>query len=130
MSENADEALLPSPRLTSCCSALFPRDHIQLPSYRSVAWSLGVWVLGRFSCVQLFATPWTVAHQASSVHGILQARTQGRVAMFSSRGSSQPRDQEPEVSFITGRFFTTESLGKPQTGGWGPLVWRVLMKNK
>ena len=25
-------------------------------------------------CVQLFATPWTVAHQASLVCGILQAR--------------------------------------------------------
>ena len=25
---------------------------------------MGAWVLSRFSCVQLFTTPWTVAHQA------------------------------------------------------------------
>ena len=45
------------------------------------------------SHVQLFATPWTVAHQAPSVHGILQARVLEWVAMPSSRESSQPRDQ-------------------------------------
>ena len=43
-------------------------------------------------CVLLFVTPWTVA-PGSSVHGILQARTLQWVAMPSSRGSSQPRDQ-------------------------------------
>ena len=41
----------------------------------------------------------------SSVHGILQARTLEWVAMPSSRGSSQPRNQT-EVSRIAGRFFT------------------------
>ena len=41
----------------------------------------------------------------SSVHGILQARILERVAMPSSRGSSQPRDQAP-VSRIAGGFFT------------------------
>ena len=46
------------------------------------------------SCVQLCATPWTVAHQAPlSVHGILQARILEWVAMPSSRGPSRPRDQ-------------------------------------
>ena len=41
----------------------------------------------------------------SSVHGILQARILEWVAMISSRGSSQPRDQT-KVSHIAGRFFT------------------------
>ena len=41
----------------------------------------------------------------SSVHGILQARLLEWVAIPSSRGSSQPRDQT-WVSCITGRFFT------------------------
>ena len=41
----------------------------------------------------------------SSVHGILQARILERVAMPSSRGSSQPRDQT-HVSCIAGGFFT------------------------
>ena len=51
------------------------------------------------------ATPWTVACQASVSMGMLQARTQEWVAMPSSRGSSQPRDQT-QVSRIAGRFFT------------------------
>ena len=42
------------------------------------------------SC-RLFATPWTVAHQAPLSMGILQARILEWVAMPSSRGSSQPR---------------------------------------
>ena len=61
-------------------------------------------LLSHFSCVQLCVTLWTVARQDSSVHGILQARIVEGVAMLSSRGSSQPRDQTL-VSCITGRFF-------------------------
>ena len=49
-------------------------------------------VLRRFSRVRLFATPWTVAHQASLSMGVLQARILEWVAMPSSRESSQPRD--------------------------------------
>ena len=41
----------------------------------------------------------------SSIHGILQARTLEWVAVPSSRGSSQPRDQT-QASHIAGRFFT------------------------
>ena len=37
-------------------------------------------------------TPWTVAHQAPLLMGILQARILQWVAMPSSRGSSQPKD--------------------------------------
>jgi len=51
------------------------------------------------------ATSWTVACQAPLSMGILQARILEWVAMSSSRGSSQPRDQT-QVSHITGRFFT------------------------
>ena len=62
------------------------------------------------SHVQLFATPWTVAHQ-SSVHGILSARILERVAISSSRGSSRPRHQIKTLSSptLTGRFFTTSN---------------------
>ena len=38
------------------------------------------------------ATPWTAAHQAPLVHGILQARILEWVAISTSRGSSPPRD--------------------------------------
>ena len=41
----------------------------------------------------------------SSVHGILQARILGWVAIFFSRGSSQPQDRT-QVSCISGRHFT------------------------
>ena len=41
----------------------------------------------------------------SSVHGVLQARVLERVAMPSSRGSSQPRDRT-QFSRIAGGFFT------------------------
>ena len=40
------------------------------------------------------------------VHGILQARILEWVAISSSRGSSQPRDQT-QVSCIAGGFFTS-----------------------
>ena len=39
------------------------------------------------------ATPWTVAHQAPSNHGISQARLPEWVAIYYSRGSSLTRDQ-------------------------------------
>ena len=49
--------------------------------------------------------PMDYTHQASLSMGILQARILEGVAMPSSRGSSQPRDQT-QVSQIAGRFFT------------------------
>ena len=53
----------------------------------------------------------------SSVCGILQARILEWVVMLSSRGSSWPRDRTcvSYVSWIAGRFFTAEPLGKPNT---------------
>ena len=56
-------------------------------------------------CVWLFATPWTVAHQAPLSLGVLQARTLELVTMPFSRGSSQPR-VVTQASHIAGEFFT------------------------
>ena len=53
-------------------------------------WSLSVYMLSR---VQLFVTPWTVAHQAPLSMGSPQARILDWIAISFSRGSSQPRDQ-------------------------------------
>ena len=67
------------------------------------------------SGVWLFAIPQAVCSPpGSSVHGILQARILEWVAISSSRGSSQHRDQTCvyHVSCIAGRFFTAEPLGK------------------
>ena len=57
------------------------------------------------SLVQLFATSWTVAHQALLPMGILQVRLLEGVDMLCSRASFKPRDQT-QVSCIAGRFFT------------------------
>ena len=47
------------------------------------------------SCVQLFVTPWTVAHQAPLSMGILQASILEWVAISFPRGSFWPRDGTP-----------------------------------
>ena len=67
------------------------------------------------SCVQLFATPWTVAPPGYSVHGVFQARILEWVAVSSSRESSQPRDQTciSYISALAGGFFTTVPPTKP-----------------
>ena len=57
-----------------------------------------------------------VCHEIPLSMGILQARTLKWIALPSSRGSSQPRDQT-QVSHIAGRLFTIwatwEGLGAP-----------------
>ena len=67
------------------------------------------------SCVRLFVSPRTVAHQAPLSMGILQARLPEWVAISSSRGPSQPRDRTRiciSCVFCIGGFFTTEPRGK------------------
>ena len=57
------------------------------------------------------ATPQT-GPPASSVHGILQARTLELVAISLSGGSAQPGDRTLGSS-VAGRFFMAEPPGKP-----------------
>ena len=84
------------PYLIKCASLL---------SYRSRTKLLyNVGGLDTKSCPTL-ETPWTAACQASSGHGILQARILEWVAISFSRESYQPRDWT-WVSFIAVRFFT------------------------
>ena len=56
------------------------------------------------SCPTPLCDPMDYSPPGPSVHGILQTRILEWVAMASSRGSSQHRDQT-QVSCITGRFF-------------------------
>ena len=72
--------------------------------------------LKSLSRVQLFVTPMDYSPPGSSVSGILQARILEWVAIFFSRGSSRPRDWT-HVSYIAGRFFTTEMPGEPIFSG-------------
>ena len=67
------------------------------------------------SCLVL-CSPMDCSPPGSSVHGIFPARILQWGAISSSKGTSQPRDQTCVtcVSYIAGRFFNTEPLGKPQ----------------
>ena len=66
------------------------------------------------SCVRL-CDPKDCSLLGSSVHGIFQARIRAWVAIFSSGGSSRPRDQICVSCLLypasAGRFFTTEPSG-------------------
>ena len=64
------------------------------------------------SCVWLFATLCTIAHQAPLSLGFSRWEYWSGVVMSSSRGSSWPRDYT-RVSCIAGGFFTTEPPRKP-----------------
>ena len=59
--------------------------------------------------------PMDVSPPGSSVHGIFQSRILEWVAISSSRGSSQPRDQTLVSCLFctTGGFFTAKTLVKP-----------------
>ena len=60
--------------------------------------------------IQLCLTFWTpCSFLGSSVHGIFQARILEWVAIHISKGSFQLRDQT-QVSYIAGKFFTSEPL--------------------
>ena len=78
-------------------------------------WSLFYLCLVAQSC-QRFVTPWTISPQAPLSMGILQARILEWVAMPSSRGSSQPRNQT-QVSCIASGFFTIGATREAQ-GYW------------
>ena len=79
-------------------------------------------------CVQLFCDPVDCSLPGFSVHGILQARILEWVAIPSSKGSSQPRDQ-PVSPALQVYSSPLSHLGSPVTfvsfckklasGGWG-----------
>ena len=70
--------------------------------FNVICWSL--------NHVQLFAIPWTIAHQDSLSIGILQATILERVVIPFSGRSSWPRDRT-WVSCTSGRFFTIWATG-------------------
>ena len=63
------------------------------------------------SCVQLYATPQIITHQAP-IHGISQTRLLEWVAISFYRGSCQPSDQTC-ISCLASEFFIIEQPGKP-----------------
>ena len=79
------------------------------------------------SCSTL-CKPMDCSLPGSSVHGILQAQILEWVAMPSSRGSSQPRDQT-QVSHISGRFFTVWAPRESHEyqSGTLSLLWKIFL---
>ena len=101
------------PKLTMClcvCVCAFPKS---VPLF--YIWGKKTWTWKSLSCVQLFATPWTI-------RGILQARIVEWVAFSFSRRSSQPRDRT-QVSHIAGRFFTSWATREVEADNLSFSLW-------
>ena len=68
------------------------------------------------SLVWLFVTPWTIACQGSSVHGIFQLKILGQVAIPFSRGSSDP-GMEPRSPELQVDCYCLNQQGSPCNKG-------------
>ena len=83
------------------------------------SWHKITWVLSSFSHVQLFAPPWTIAHQAPLPKGFSRQEYWSELPCLPPRDLSNP-GMEPLSSALAGGFFTAEPPGKPirsQRGG-------------
>ena len=85
------------------------------------------WLIVAHSC-PILCYPMDCSLPGFSVHGILQARILGWVAIPFFRGSSWPRNQT-QVSCTVGRFFTIwairEALNEYYLTHSGILAWRI-----
>ena len=84
-------------------------------------------------CLRLWE-PMDCSPPGSSVHGIFQAKIVEWVAIYASRGSSQPRDQThtSKISCIAGGFFTTAPPGKSvltEISVKVEVTWQVFQNN-
>ena len=102
-----------------------PSSTCQSPSPLSVFLWLRLCALSRSVVSNSFVTPWTIACQAPSGHGISQARILERVATSSSRGFAQPRDQT--VSPVCPVFPTMSDYFPPNSRNthYTELMWLV-----
>ena len=94
---------------------LFMKENINLPiSIGKDTQPPYYCMISCFSCAHLFETM-DCTLPGPSLHGIFPAKILEWVAMHSSKGSSQPKDQTCIfcVSWIAGGFFTVEPSGKP-----------------
>ena len=66
-------------------------------------------MLSHFTWYSTLYDPMDCSLPASLVHGILQARILEWVAMPTSRGSSQPRDQT-QISYTAGGLLTNRAI--------------------
>ena len=71
--------------------------------------------------IQLFAAPWTVARQAPLSMGFPMQERCSELP-FPPPGDLSDPGIKPACAELEGRFFTTESLGKPSIGYKYPLT--------
>ena len=70
-----------------------------------------MWMLTHFSCVQLLATPWTVAHQAPLSTGFSKQEYWSGLLCPSPRDSPNPGKETASLMSLAlaGGFFTTST---------------------
>ena len=73
------------------------------------------------SRVQLFANPWTVAHQTSLSMGLPREEHLGGLP-FTPPGELPDPGIEPESPALAGRFLTTASPGKPEVHSYPDII--------
>ena len=76
------------------------------------------------SRVRLFATPWTVAYQASLSMGFVQERVLEWVDISFSRGSSRPRDRPLHCKQT---LYPLSHQGSPSVGVSLVSLWQFLL---
>ena len=84
-------------------------------------WGKGRWTRAcvhaqSLSCVQLFVTPWTVAHQTPLSMGFPRQEYQSELPFPPSEDLSGPgiKLMSSAAPALAGRLFATESTGKPR----------------
>ena len=82
-------------------------------------------MLSRFSCVQPFVTLWTVARQAPLSLGFSRQEYWIGLPCPSPWDLSNPRT-EPASPALAGRFFTTETPGKPLVSHIHPQMYDMV----
>ena len=106
--------------LQDFCFSRISRNKVSMRIYLSQWFSK--WKCYSAQSYLTLCDPTDCSPPGSSVHGILQARIQERVAIPFSRGSSPPRDQT-QVSCIAGRFFTIRATREVHKEGWALKNW-------
>ena len=82
---------------------------LMIPHHRLI---ITVSCVQSLSCVQLFATPWTTAHQAPLSVEFSRQEYYSRLP-FATPGDLPDPGIKPAALALAGRFFTTEPAGKP-----------------